>query len=253
MARARPGDKCWASSAPWGCRSGRCTPDLSPCVVPLLSTSPIHDLACHKLGSGWINSNVMDRTRCKAQMCSRTFSKFGTFFAVTWISAETFVIAASPPPISSAMVWRKDSEIMDKNDWTSSLRPSHSLLESQYKYFILEIKTQCFMDKRRRNVHSTMVSNSQALPFHKPTAFPQWVFPGSPRVTLSIWNQSVNSWQLPETPHSISCSLPLPSFPLVCFTLQNCRPQQLNVRGSDTVRLQNTTQEHLWPSKIFTS
>lgn len=124
---------------------------------------------------------------------------------------------------------------------------------SQYNCFILEIKNQCFMDKRMRNAHSTMVSNSQALPFHKPTAFPQWVFPGSWRVTLSIWNQSVNSWQLPETPHSISCSLPLPSFPLACFTLQNCRPQQLNVRGSDTVRLQNTTQEHLWPSKIFTS
>lgn len=42
-------------------------------------------------------------------------------------------------------------------------------------------------------------------------------------------------------------------FSLVCLTLENCRPQQLNVRGSDTVRLQNTTQGHLWPSKIFTS
>ena len=96
-------------------------------------------------------------------------------------------------------------------------------------------------------------SPSQAFPFHKPTSFPQWVFPGSRRLTFPIWNQSVNPWQLPETPHSISCSLPLLPFPLGCFTLQNCRPQQLNVRGSDTVRLQNTTQGHLWPSKIFTS
>lgn len=153
------------------------------------------------------------------------------------------------------MMWSKNMwDHGHKNYWTSSLQ-SFPLAwwRWQSDCFILKIKTQRFTDKRKRNAHSTMVSNSQALPFHKPTAFPQWVFPGSWRVTLSIWNQSVNSWQLPETPHSISCSLPLLSFPLVCFTLQNCRPQQLNVRGSDTVRLQNTTQEHLWPSKIFTS
>lgn len=163
----------------------------------------------------------MDRTSCKAQIWSRTSSKFVNyynFFAVAWISAESSVTATSPLPNSSSVVWRKDKwDHGHQTEWTPSLCPKAipSLPGGDPNAIVLfwRLKPQCFMDKKRRNVHSTMVSNSQALPFHKPTAFPQWVFPGSRGVTLSIWNQSVNSWQLPETPHSISCSLPLPSFP----------------------------------------
>lgn len=34
---------------------------------------------------------------------------------------------------------------------------------------------------------------------------PRWPLPGSQSVTFSIWSQSFNSWQLPETPQPISC------------------------------------------------
>lgn len=35
---------------------------------------------------------------------------------------------------------------------------------------------------------------------------PLWPLPGSRSMTFPIWSQSLNSWQLPETPQPISCT-----------------------------------------------
>lgn len=87
-----------------------------------------------------------------------------------------------------------------------------------------------FEDWRKWTVHSSIVS-LPGLPLPQANFFPQWVFPGSRRLTFPIWNQSVNPDNFLKHLTPFPVLSPFSLSLLLHFTLQTAGHSSLMLEG----------------------